>query len=83
MHPILTKLHLKCVEFSCAPFPEFSPGYSPQRWPYLGKIDVLTLFTAQMANRGKSVRFGSCRLGFDYESDQTNNFKIGIHSFRA
>ena len=32
---------------------------------------------------GKSVRLGSCRLGFDSESDQTNDFKIGIHSFPA
>ena len=28
---------------------------------------------------GKSVR----RLGFDSESDQTNDFKIAIHSFPA
>ena len=32
---------------------------------------------------GKSVRLGSCRLGFDSESGQTNDFKIGIHSFPA
>ena len=32
---------------------------------------------------GKSVRLGSCRLGFDSESSQTNDFKIGIHSFPA
>ena len=25
----------------------------------------------------------SCRLGFDSESGQTNDFKIGIHSFPA
>ena len=30
---------------------------------------------------GMSVRFRSCRLGFDSESGQTNDFKIGIHSF--
>ena len=29
---------------------------------------------------GESVRLGSCRLGFDSESGQTNDFKIGIHS---
>ena len=29
------------------------------------------------------VRFGSCRLGFDSESGQTNGFKIVIHSFSA
>ena len=30
-----------------------------------------------------SVCFLSCRLGFDSESGQTNDFKIGIHSFPA
>ena len=30
---------------------------------------------------GKSVRLGSCRLGIDSESGQTNDLKIGIHSF--
>ena len=32
---------------------------------------------------GKSVRLWSSRLGFDSESGQTNDFKIGIHSFPA
>ena len=32
---------------------------------------------------GKSIRLENCRLGFDSESGQTNNFKIGIHSFPA
>ena len=30
-----------------------------------------------------SVRLLSCRLGFDSESGQTNDFNIGIHSFPA
>ena len=30
-----------------------------------------------------SVCLLSCRLGFDSESGQTNDFKIGIHSFPA
>ena len=30
-----------------------------------------------------SVRLGSCRLEFDSESGQTNDFNIGIHSFPA
>ena len=30
-----------------------------------------------------SVCILSCRLGFDSESGQTNDFKIGIHSFPA
>ena len=32
---------------------------------------------------GTCVRPGSCKLGFDSKSDQTNDFKIGIHSFPA
>ena len=32
---------------------------------------------------GKSVRAGSCRLGFDSKSGQTNDFKIDIQSFPA
>ena len=33
---------------------------------------------------GKSGRLGSSRLGFDSElMGQTNDFKIGIHSFHA
>ena len=32
---------------------------------------------------GESVCLGSCRFGFDSESGQTNNCKIGIHSFPA
>ena len=32
---------------------------------------------------GTSARLGSCRLEFDSKSGQTNDFKIGIHSFPA
>ena len=32
---------------------------------------------------GKSVRLWNCKLGFDSESDQTDNFKIAIYSFLA
>ena len=32
---------------------------------------------------GESIRFWSCRLWFDSESGQTNDCKIGIHSFPA
>ena len=32
---------------------------------------------------GKSIRLWSCRLGFDTKSGQTNDCKIGIHSFLA
>ena len=40
---------------------------------------------AQMAEwrSGKSVRLLSCRLEFDSESGQINDFIIGIHSFPA
>ena len=31
----------------------------------------------------KSVRLGSCRLGFDSKSGLTNDYKIGIYSFPA
>ena len=36
-----------------------------------------------MAECFGSVRFGSSSFGFDSESDQTNDFQIGIHSFPA
>ena len=32
---------------------------------------------------GKSVRFWSCRLGFDFKSSQTNDFKSIVHSLPA
>ena len=32
---------------------------------------------------GKSVFLWNCKLGFDSESGQTNDLKIGIHSFPA
>ena len=31
------------------------------------------------SGKRKSIGFWSCRLGFDSEVDQTNDFKIGIH----
>ena len=47
-------------------------------------LELLVFITAHMAEwYGKSVRLESCRLGFDSESGQTNDFKIGIHSFPA
>ena len=40
------------------------------------------LLTAQMAEWYRALDSGlSCRLGFDSESGQTNDFEIGIHSF--
>ena len=38
--------------------------------------------TAQMAEWYRASLL-SCRLGFDSESGQTNDFNIGIHSFPA
>ena len=41
------------------------------------------LFTDQMAEWYRASASGSVDLGFDSESGQTNDFKIGIHSFPA
>ena len=40
-------------------------------------------FTDQMAEWYGASASGSVDLGFDSESGQTNDFKIGIHSFPA
>ena len=42
----------------------------------------ILVITAQMAKRYSGC-LGSCKLGFDSESGQTSDFKIGIHSFPA
>ena len=42
-----------------------------------------TRFTDQMAEWYGASASGSVDLGFDSESGQTNDFKIGIHSFPA
>ena len=39
--------------------------------------------TDQMAEWYGASASGSVDLGFDSKSDQTNHFKIGIHSFPA
>ena len=39
--------------------------------------------TDQMAEWYRAFASGSVDLGFDSESGQTNDFKIGIHSFPA
>ena len=39
------------------------------------------LLTDQMAEWYRASVSGSVDLGFDSESGQTNDFKIGIHSF--
>ena len=39
--------------------------------------------TAQDGRMVWSVCLWSCRLGFDFESGQTNDFETGIHSFPA
>ena len=40
-------------------------------------------FTDQMTEWYRASASGSVDLGFDSESGQTNDFKIGIHSFHA
>ena len=39
--------------------------------------------TDQIAEWYRASASGSVDLGFNYESGQTNDFKIGIHSFPA
>ena len=41
------------------------------------------LFTDQLADWYRAYASGSVDLGFDSESGQTNDLKIGIHSFPA
>ena len=43
----------------------------------------ITINTVQMAEWYRASASGSVDLGFDSESGQTNDFKIGIHSFPA
>ena len=57
---------------------------------YGGKYTTRLLFfpmlkdlTDQMAEWYRASASESVDSGFDYESGQTNNFKIGIHSFPA
>ena len=42
-----------------------------------------SLFTHHMAEWYRASASGLVDLGFDSESGQTNDFKIGIHSFPA
>ena len=48
-----------------------------------GKYSRSIFFLLLRWPSSESVHLGSCRLGFDSESGQTNDFKIGIHSFAA
>ena len=43
----------------------------------------ITINTVQMAKWYRASASGSVDLGFDSESGQTNDFKIGTHSFPA
>ena len=64
-------------------------GYIQHAWPSFGHIDLRYLlllfihFEQLSCSSGKSVCLWSCRLGFDSESGQTNDIKIGVHSFSA
>ena len=46
-------------------------------------IKYVTNSTVQMAEWDRASASGSVDLGFDSESGQTNDLKIGIHSFPA
>ena len=53
-----------------------------------GKVDIRGTLRGYMEHSSDgrvvwSVCLLSCRLGFDSESGQTNDFNIGIHSFPA
>ena len=52
------------------------PGAKSRRW-------INHSLHTQMAEWYRASCLLSCRLGFDSESGQTNDFKIGIHSFPA
>ena len=46
-------------------------------------INTFDSLTDQMAEWYRASASGSVDLGFDSASGQTNDFKIGIHSFPA
>ena len=46
-------------------------------------VTSLHRYADQMAEWYRASASGSVDLGFDSESGQTNDFKIGIHSFPA
>ena len=69
---------------------KFSRQYYNQNNLYAKDIALITQETnVQITSKqlrwpsDESVQLGSCRLGFDFEWGQTNDFKIGIHSFPA
>ena len=45
--------------------------------------DIILIANSSDGGVGESVRLGSSTLGLNSESGQTNDFKIGIHSFSA
>ena len=45
------------------------------------RVRIFKIFNSSDGRVVWSVCLLSCRLGFDSESGQTNDFKIGIHSF--
>ena len=49
----------------------------------LGAVSPSPRHCCNIWPNGKSVRLGSCRLKFDSESGQTDDFKIGARSFPA
>ena len=57
---------------------EYAPGHK-----HIGYRSNLFKVNSSDGRVVWSVCLLSCRLGFDSESGQTNDFKIGIHSFPA
>ena len=63
-------------------------GLNPTKIEYVDRVNVRnhhTKYNEQQLrwSSSRSVSLGSCKFGFNSESGQTNDFKIGIHSFPA
>ena len=80
-HPVAIFLHFFCNKMRKI-FNEIIK-WRPQFWADRWFVWISFWFQHLGWPSGKSVRLGSCRLGFDSKSRQTIDFKIGIHSFPA
>ena len=58
-----------------------TPGSEPIKVVSFHSFTTQVVSTPLRLPSGISVRLGSCRLGLDSESGQTNYFKIVLHSF--
>ena len=68
------KRYANSSQLSVYQVPRISQRRDNQTWPD---------WSDQMAEWYRAFASGSVDLGFDSESGQTNDFKIGIHSFSA